>query len=63
MFLLVQRFGENRQYRFNARKYEFLDDAVWAARESAADYLIEKATYGVAPAEIVKYRIGEREMG
>ena len=61
MFLLIQRFGEAPQYR--SRPFKYLDDAVWAARENTADYLIEKAACGVAPARVVKYRISELEMG
>jgi hypothetical protein len=62
MFRLVQRSGT--PYRFKAKIFESLDQAVWAARESDEDYLIEEMPSGVDPTpKVVKYRLGEFEMG
>ena len=61
MYTLIQRSGP--PYQFKGTRFQSIDDAVWAARESNDDYLIEEAPSGVAPARIVKYRLGEFEMG
>jgi len=63
VFTLIQRYQETSSSRFKATRFKYLDDAVWAARESNVDYLIEEVACGVAPAKVVKYRIGNFEMG
>jgi hypothetical protein len=62
MFKLIQRDAAP-PYRFKVTPFESLDEAAWKARESNEDYLIEEAASGVAPAGVVKYRVGEFEMG
>lgn len=50
-------------HRFIETSHETFDDAVWAARDNADDYLIEREGAGVVPREVLKYRLGEFEMG
>jgi hypothetical protein len=57
---LIQRSGA--PYRFKATMFKTLDEAVWAARESDEDYLIEDLAEGVIPVKVVKYRLGEFEL-
>ncbi len=63
MFLLTQRFGHPSAFRYKDTPFEHLDDAVWEARANSADYLIRRAACGVAPGGVLKYRIGQFEMG
>ena len=61
MFKLIQRTAP--PHRFKETRHETLDDAVWSARESDEDYLIEETPVGIAQAKVVRYRLGEFEMG
>jgi hypothetical protein len=61
MFRVIQRSGP--PYRFNGTLFEKLDDAVWAAREGNEDYLIEEVSDVGTTIKVVKYRLGEFEMG
>jgi len=61
IFRLIQR--SRPQHRFKGTLLEKLDDAVWAARESNEDYLIEEVSDVGTTMKVVKYRPGEFEMG
>jgi hypothetical protein len=63
MFRLIQIQRSQPQHRFKATLFEKLDDAVWAARESHEDYLIEEVSDVGTTMKAVKYRLGEFEMG
>ncbi len=61
MHRLIQR--SSAPYRFKATLFKTLDEAVWAARESDEDYLIEELSEGgVVAVKVVKYRLGEFEL-
>jgi hypothetical protein len=62
MFTLIRRSEQNGLPSYAAHRFEYLDEAVWASRETNDDYVIEEGTCGVAPARIVRYRIGQNEM-
>jgi hypothetical protein len=62
MFKLIQRNRE-APYRFKGTPFKTLDEAVWAARETNEDFVVEEMASGVVPAKVVKYRLGEFEMG
>jgi hypothetical protein len=62
MFNLIQRNLETPYY-FKGTTHMTLDEAVWAARASEGDYLIEEEAKGVVPSRVVKYRLAEFEMG
>jgi hypothetical protein len=64
VFRLIKRIADaEKKVRYEATRFEKLDEAVWAARENNSDYVIEEEACGVAPAHVVKYRLGEFEMG
>jgi hypothetical protein len=60
MFRLIQRSSDAD---FTSRDFQTLDEAVWASRESIADFLIEQYVGGgLAPRRVVKYRFGQFEL-
>jgi hypothetical protein len=61
MFRVIQRSGP--PHRFKGTHFEKLDDAVWAARESNEDYLIEEVSDVGTTIKVFKYHLGEFEMG
>jgi hypothetical protein len=60
MFKVIQRSGP--PHRFKGTLFEKLDDAIWAARESNEDYLIEEVSDVGTTIKVVKYRLGDFEM-
>jgi hypothetical protein len=61
MFRLIQR--SRPPYEFRKSLFRELDEAVWAARESHGDYLIEETSETGASLAVKKYRLGKFEMG
>lgn len=59
-FRLIQR---SIPPRYKETLHATLDAAVWTARESNEDYVIEEDRGGVGGRAVVKYRLGEFEMG
>jgi hypothetical protein len=62
VFTLIRRSEQNGSHCYVALRFKYLDEAVWASRETNDDYLIEEAACGVAPARVMGYRIGTIEM-
>ncbi len=59
-YRLIQRFEP--PHRVKVSPFKSFDEAVWTARESSNDYLIEEMSLGVASPVVKKYRIGNFEM-
>lgn len=62
MFKLIQR-SDGPPYRFVASSFDSFADAQSIADSNSQDYVIEKAGEGMVPRHVIKYRLGEFEMG
>jgi hypothetical protein len=62
MFRVIQRSDEP-PFAFDATNYEQEDEAVWAARASPKDYLIEEISQTGASLGVIRYRLGKFELG
>jgi hypothetical protein len=62
-YKVIHRVGQPGNHRFDGFPFGNLDEAVRFASNISGDFVIEEAAHGVLPPAVVKYRLGEFEMG